>query len=248
MFTDSHCHLYKEYYSNIDNILVSAYNGGINRIINCGCDYNSNLEVLETINKYANVYGALGIHPNEIKDVEKTIKQIEENIQNKKIIAIGEIGLDYHYEGFDKEKQIMIFKKILNLAVKYNKPVIIHSRDASEDTYEILKKAKVTGIIHSFSGDLELANKYINLGYLLGINGTITFKNSKLIEVIKNIPINKILVETDSPYLSPIPFRGQKNEPKRLLETVKFLSENLNLNLNILADILEKNLQTIFDI
>jgi TatD DNase family protein len=248
MFTDTHCHLSKEYYQDIDKVIKDALNNEVTKIITCGCDYKSNLETLEIISRYSNVYGAIGIHPTEVNYIDETINLIEKNILNKKIIAIGEIGLDYHYDNFNKEEEIDVFHKMLKLAEKYNKPVIIHSRDANSDTFNILKQYNLKGVIHSFSGDLELAKKYIDLGYLIGVNGIITFKNADLIKVVKELPIQKILIETDSPYLSPVPFRGEKNEPKNVLEVAKFLSKELNLEMAFLAEILDKNLRQIFDI
>lgn len=248
MYTDSHCHLYKEYYDDINKVITTATKEGVTKFITCGCDYKTNLEVINVTKQYQNVYGALGVHPTEIDDVKKTVKLIDYNATNPKIVAIGEIGLDYHYEGFDKEKQIAVFEAMLTLAESLHKPVIIHSRDADLDTYNILKKYQVRGVIHSFSSDLKTAQKYIDLGFLIGINGTITFKNSKLLEIVRQIMPANILIETDSPYLTPIPFRGEKNEPKRVLEVAKFLSYNLNINALKLAKILEENLQRIFDI
>lgn len=248
MFTDSHCHIFKEYYDNIDQIIKNANKVGVEKLMTCGCNYKSNLETIELVSKYKNVYGAIGIHPTEISDVEKDLLLIEKNVNNKKIVAIGEIGLDYHYEGFNKEEQKKVLKLMLDLAVKYNKPVIIHSRDANDDMYDILKDYNLKGVIHSFSGDTNMALKFIKLGYFIGINGIVTFKNSELINVIKDISVNNILVETDSPYLSPVPFRGAKNEPKNVLEIIKFLSQNLVIEEPVLGEILAKNLAACFDI
>ncbi len=248
MFTDTHCHLFKEYYFDIDEVIKRAEDNNVTKIITCGCDYKSNLETIEIVSKYPNVYGAIGIHPTEINAINETINLIEKHILDEKIIAIGEIGLDYHYEKFNKKEQISVFNKMLKLAEKYNKPVIIHSRDANSDTFNILKQYKLKGVIHSFSGDLELAKKYIDLGYFIGINGIVTFKNANLIKIVKELPIQKILIETDSPYLSPVPFRGEKNEPKNVWEIVKFLSQELNLETTFLAEVLDENLRQIFDI
>jgi len=248
MYTDSHCHLYQEYYDDINQVITNAIKEGVTKFITCGCDYKTNFEVINIITNYQNVYGAIGIHPTEINKVSEILKLIEDNINNPKIVAIGEIGLDYHYEGFNKEEQISVFETMLSLAEKYHKPVIIHSRDADEDTYNILKKHHVKGVIHSFSSNLVMAQKYIALGFLIGINGTITFKNSKLLEVVKQISLTDILIETDSPYLTPVPFRGEKNEPRRVLEIAKFLSTNLHINNLKLAETLGENLQRFFDI
>ena len=249
MFTDTHCHIYKEYYENIDEVLKNAKKSNVNRMINNGCDKKSNEEVLELTQKYENIYGAIGIHPENVEEYTKEdLKHIEENIKNKKIIAIGEIGLDYHYTKENKESQKELLESQLKIAEHYHLPVIIHSREATEDTINTLKKYKITGVIHSFSGSLETARIYIKMGYLLGINGVITFKNSKLKEVIKEIPLDNIILETDSPYLTPEPFRGKRNEPARIHEIAKFICELKDISLDELSRITNDNIKRIFDI
>ena len=249
MFTDTHCHIYKEYYENIDEILKNAKENKINRMINNGCDKKSNSEVLELIGKYENMYGALGIHPENVEEyIQEDIKLIEKQLNHKKVIAIGEIGLDYHYTKENKEKQKKLLEEQLSLAERYHLPVIIHSREATEDTINILKNYKTKGVIHSFSGSLEIAKIYIKMGYLLGINGVITFKNSKLKDVIREIPLENIVLETDSPYLTPEPFRGKRNEPARILEIAKFISELKEISIEELARITNDNIKRIFDI
>ena len=249
MFTDTHCHIYKEYYEDIKKILENAKECQINRMINNGCDKKSNEEVLKLSTQYKNIYGALGIHPEKVDTYkEEDLKEIENNLTNPKIIAIGEIGLDYHYTKENKNRQIELLEAQLQIAEKYNLPVIIHSREATEDTINTLKKYHVKGVIHSFSGSKETALIYIKMGYLLGINGVITFKNSKLKEVIKEIPLENIILETDSPYLTPEPFRGKRNEPKRILEIAKFICELKNISLEELSKITNENIKRIFDI
>lgn len=249
MFTDTHCHIFSEYYEEIDEVLNKADSMNISRVINNGCDHKSNQEVLKLIEKYPSMYGALGIHP-EVVDTyqESDLKFIEANLNNPKIVAIGEIGLDYHYTKENKEAQIKLFETQLALAEKYHMPVIIHSREATEDTINTLKKYKVTGVIHSFSGSLETANIYIKMGFLLGINGVITFKNSKLKDTIKDIDLNNIILETDSPYLAPTPHRGEKNEPANVSLIAEFISELKNISLSQLSIITNENIKRIFDI
>lgn len=249
MFTDTHCHILSEYYENIDEILNKAKSVNISRIINNGCDHKSNIEVLDLIKKYKNMYGAIGIHP-EVVDTyqESDLKFIEANINNPKIVAIGEIGLDYHYTKENKEAQIKLFEAQLALAEKYHIPVIVHSREATEDTINTLKKFKVTGVIHSFSGSLETAKIYIKMGFLLGINGVITFKNSKLKDTIKDIDLNNIILETDSPYLAPTPHRGEKNEPANVSLIAEFISELKDISLSQVSIITNENIKRIFDI
>ncbi|MBQ9833674.1 MAG: TatD family hydrolase [Bacilli bacterium] len=249
MFVDTHCHIYKDYYEDIEFILGEAKNNNVEYVINNGCDRRSNKEVLELLNVYKNMYGAIGIHPESVLDyTEDDLKFIEDNINNPKVVAVGEIGLDYHYTKEDKDKQIELFEAQLKLAEKYRKPVIIHSREATADTIEILKKYNVKGVIHSFSGSYETAMIYIKMGYLLGVNGVVTFKNSNLKDVLKRIPLEHIIVETDSPYLTPVPFRGKQNAPKYVIHVAEFLSELYSVSLEELAKVTNTNIRRIFDI
>jgi TatD DNase family protein len=249
MFTDTHCHIFKEYYENINEILETAKNVGINRIINNGCDTKSNYEVINLCNKYENVYGAIGIHPENVESYSNDdLKYIEENLNHQKIIAIGEIGLDYHYTKDNKEKQIELFERQLKIAETYNIPVIVHSREATEDTINCIKKYKVKGVIHSFSGSIETAKIYIKMGFILGINGVITFKNSKLKEVIKEIDLKDIIFETDSPFLTPEPFRGKKNEPARIINIAEFICNLKEISKSQASIITNENINRIFDI
>lgn len=249
MFTDTHCHLYDEYYDNIEDILNLAKNNNVNRWVNNGCDSKTNIEVLEKVNKYDNMYGALGIHPENVLNYNSNdINFIIDNLNNKKIIAIGEIGLDYHYSKDNKEEQIKLLESQLSIAEKYNLSVIIHSREATLDTINTLKKYHVKGVIHSFSGSLETAREYIKMGYLLGINGVITFKNSNIKDVFKEIPLDNIILETDSPYLTPEPFRGTQNNPSHILSIAKFICELKNITLDDLSKITNDNIKRMFNI
>ncbi len=248
MFTDSHCHLYSEYYDDIAKVINEASLNKVTRFINNGCDAKSNIEVINLIDKYPNMYGAIGIHSESVDTYQdEDIKYIEDNISNKKIIAIGEIGLDYYYTKENKEKQIKLLEIQLKLAEKYNMPVIIHSRDATLDTLTTLKKYHIKGIIHSFSGSLETAREYIKMGYLIGINGVITFKNANIKDVIKELPLSSLVLETDSPYLTPEPYRGKQNSPAHILDIAKFVADLKNISLEDLAKIINQNLDNMFN-
>ena len=214
MFTDTHCHLYNEYYEEgIDSIYEKMEQSKINRVINNGCDAKSNKEVIELLGKYNWMYGAIGIHPESADTYTKEdLKYVEEHINDPKVVAIGEIGLDYYWTKDNKEKQKELFEYQLALAERVNKPVIIHSREATQDTIDILNKYKVIGVIHSFSGSYETACIYIKMGFLLGINGVITFKNCNLKDVVAKLDLGNIVLETDSPYLTPVPYRGKRND------------------------------------
>lgn len=213
MFVDTHCHISYEDYDNIDELIMNIKNSKVEKIIVNGTDMKSNLFVLELVRKYDIVYGALGFHPTELDDFSYDyLDWLDKNIDNDKIVALGEIGLDYHYENTNKERQIEVLRRQLDIAVKHNKPIIFHCRDAIGDTYGILKKYNLKGTMHAYSGSLDMALKFIKLGYCLGVGGVVTFKNAKnIIEVIKNVDLKYIVLETDAPYLTPEPYRGKKN-------------------------------------
>lgn len=246
-FVDTHCHIFKSDYENINEILENASNNHIKYVIDNGSNNQTNKEVLELIKKYPNMYGAIGIHPEDVDGVmPDDIKFIEDNLSNEKIVAIGEIGLDYYYTKENKEEQIKLFESQLSLAEKYNMPVIVHSRDATEDTINSLKKFKCKGVIHSFSGSLETARIYIKIGYLLGVNGVITFKNAKIKDVIKEVGLKNIVLETDSPYLTPVPFRGTQNNPGHVLQIAQFVADLYNISLEELAEQTNKNITEMY--
>lgn len=248
MFTDTHCHIYKEYFDKIDVILDKALKNKVNRIINNADNIETSKEVLSLIERYSNMYGAIGIHPEHVDNYTKEdLEFIEKNLKNEKIIAIGEIGLDYHYTKENKKEQIELFEQQLKLAEKYNKPVIVHSREATKDTIDTLKKYQVKGVIHSFSGSYETACIYIKMGFLLGVNGVITFKNSNIKEVYKSISLHNIVLETDSPYLAPTPYRGKKNEPANILVIAEFLASLYGVSLSYLSEVTNENISRIFD-
>ena len=214
MFVDTHCHISYEDYDNIDELIMNIKNSKVEKIIVNGTDMKSNLFVLELVRKYDIVYGALGFHPTELDDFSYDyLDWLDKNIDNDKIVALGEIGLDYHYENTNKERQIDVLRRQLDIAVKHNRPIIFHCRDAIGDTYDILKKYNLKGTMHAYSGSLDMALKFIKLGYCLGVGGVVTFKNAKnIIEVIKNIDLKYIVLETDAPFLTPEPYRGKKND------------------------------------
>lgn len=249
MLTDTHCHIYKDYYDDIDNLMLEIERSGVNRIINNACSYESCLEVLELSKKHNNMYCVLGLHPDEnLDEIDKVMRLLNENINNDKVIGVGEIGLDYYYTKENKEEQIDIFKKQLEFAEKYGLPVVIHSREATGDMLEILKEYKIKGVIHCFNGSVEVAREYIKMGYKLGINGVVTFKNCKLIDVIKEIGVDDLVFETDSPYLTPVPFRSQQNNPSYTNYVVDFVAENMSINREALVEISNRNIRDIFDI
>ncbi|MCI8394461.1 MAG: TatD family hydrolase [Bacilli bacterium] len=245
-FFDSHCHLFREYYSSLEEVFQNAKAASVGRYIVSGCNHQSNREVM-TLLSNASCYGVIGIHPEEASEnQEKALIYLEEHIQDTKILGIGEIGLDYHYTKENKELQKELFEAQLRIAEKYHVPVIIHSREATADTIEILKRYQVKGIIHSFTGSLETAKIYIEMGYKLGINGVVTFKNSHLKEILPFI-FPSIVLETDSPYLTPHPYRGQQNQPKNIYLIASFIAETLKIDISQVEKVTNDNLYAIFD-
>lgn len=245
MFCDTHCHVLSEYYDDIDEILKDAKEAGVSRVINAAYNLESSKEVMALVKKYPEMYGVVGLHPENIEeDFDYTIF---DNL-DKKIVGIGEIGLDYHYTKDNKDKQIEVFERQLDIAEKLNLPVVIHSREAAGDTLEILKRHHNFGVIHSYSGSLEMAREYIKLGFVLGVNGVVTFKNCNLKDTLKNIDMNSIVLETDSPYLTPVPFRGTQNNPGQMMNTARFVADIYGAPLSELAEITNQNIKRIFDI
>lgn len=232
MMIDTHAHISIDDYSNIDEVIKKM---GNNLVFVSGSNSKNNKEVLSLIRKYDNVYGTLGIHPEEVNNItDDDIKFIEENINNPKIIGVGEIGLDFYWTKENKEKQIDIFIKQLEIAKKYNKTVVVHSRDSANETYNILKEhfygRKM--VIHCYSYSLEMAYDFIEIGAMLGIGGVLTFKNStKLKEIVDKIDIKYLLLETDSPYLSPEPLRGKLNEPYNIIYIAQKIAEIKGISL-----------------
>lgn len=249
MFIDTHCHISKEYFDDIPNLIAKIVKSGVNKVIVNGCDMKSNLEVLKLVEKYDIVYGALGFHPTELDDFsDEQLIWLEKNINNKKIVAIGEIGLDYHYDNTDKVKQKEVFEKQLQIASKYHKPVIVHSRDAINDTYNIISKYNVIGSLHCFSSSKEMAERFIKLGFYIGIGGVCTYKNAKEIkEVIKAIDLEYIILETDTPYLSPEPVRKEKNTPCNIPIIASYIASLKDVDLSIVSKVTSANASRLFD-
>lgn len=214
MLIDTHCHIFHEYYEDVGDI-INKMNKGI--IIISGDNPKSNIEVIKLCEQYPNVYGTIGYHPEFATSItEQDMEVLEQQLAHDKIVGIGEIGLDYHYGKDTKEKQCMLFKSQILLARKYNLPIVIHSRDAAQDTYEILKDnlCQNPAIMHCYSYGLDMAKKFQMLGIKFGVGGTLTFKNNKkTVEVVQELDLTNFVLETDSPYLTPEPYRGKKNQP-----------------------------------
>ncbi len=249
MLIDTHSHLYKSEVPNAEQIIKKCKDNNIKLILN-GIDKKSNLEIIQLSKKYDHVYASIGYDHSVVDKVtDEDIKLLEEQIVKENIIAIGEIGLDYHWVKNNKEKQKELFRKQLDLAEKYNLPVIVHSRDSIKDTYDILKQYNLKGSIHCYSGSLEMAKEFIKLGFYIGIDGPITFKNNvKQRNMIKNIDKNYILIETDSPYLSPEPNRGKQNNPMNLKYIVETISNELGLTYEEIENLTTNNAIRLFNL
>lgn len=250
MYIDSHCHLSKEYYESLDEIVNKAKEKDVNTLIISGCDKNGIIEGLDIINKYENIYMTIGFHPSEANiTTDEDLIWLENLIkENDKIIAVGEIGLDYYWVKDNKEEQRDLFRKQLSIATRLNLPVVIHSRDATQETYDILKEYDLIGIIHCYSGSLEMAKEYIKLGYKIGIGGVVTFKNTNLVEVVKEIDLKDITLETDSPYLAPTPYRGKQNSPEYIPLIAEKIAEIKGKTKEEVGEITTNNIKELFNI
>lgn len=250
MFIDTHCHLSKEDYENIDNVISENRDAAIDNIIISGCTRDTILESLEIASLYPDVYVTIGYHPSEASITTfDDIMLMEEQIKNHKVVGIGEIGLDYHYGKDDIDKQKSLFRRQLSMADRHQLPVVIHSRDATQDTIDILKEfPNVKGVIHCFNGSVEVAKIYTSMGYYLGIGGVITFKNSNLYQVIEEIGLDSIVLETDSPYITPEPFRGLKNSSKYIPYIAKKISETCNVSIENVSKKTLQNTNRLFDL
>lgn len=247
---DTHSHI--DMLENPDLTVRNSVEAGVEYIIVPSASEDNFGAVIDLCNKHNEIYGALGVHPEDVlKFNDKTAKNIFELTQkNEKIIAIGEIGLDYYWDKTNIERQKEIFKAQLEIALSLNLPVLIHDREAHNDTFEILKKAGIKkAIMHCFSGGVDFAKKCIDEGWLLGIGGVVTFKNSKKIkEVVKEISIEKIVLETDAPYLTPHPFRGEENSPEYLKFVIKEIAYIKDLPYETVERITTQNAKEFFNL
>ena len=251
---DSHCHLDQEpLYKNISEVISRSKNAGIEKLLTICTTIKSFDIILKLINYDPIIYGTFGIHPHETgHDSINKKKIIDSAKKNKKIIGIGETGLDFYYNHSNYSDQISSFKNHIEASIETDLPLIVHSRNAEKDTYQILesyKKNDLKILMHCFTGTKDFADKLLNLNAFFSASGIITFKNSiNLQNTFKQIPNNKILIETDSPFLSPTPMRGKKNEPSYLIYTLKKLAELKNVSDNEIIDITTNNFKKIFSI
>lgn len=250
MFIDTHLHLSNSEGVMPEEFIDNAKKACVDYLVLSCCDIASIKEGLEFVEKYDNLFLSIGFHPEIVNDiVDGDYDYLREVIANcSKVVAIGEIGLDYHYDKSRMEEQKNMFRKQLDIAKEFDLPVVIHTRDAIQDTYDILKEYSLNGVIHCYSGSCEMADKFIKLGYYLGIGGVVTFNNSKLYQVVERVGLTNILLETDSPYLAPVPYRGSVNESKNIPVIAKKVSEILNIEIDEVANITTSNAIKLFDL
>ena len=249
MIIDTHCHIYNSEMENADEIIREAAVNDILIILN-GTDPLSNKEVLELSSKYENVYAALGyFHSFADEITDEDISLLDKQLKNDKVVAVGEIGLDYYHSKDNKDKQKDLFEKMLNLAQKHGLPVIVHSRKSMQDTFDMLKKHDVVGSMHCYQGSAEMAQEFIKLGFYIGIGGSITHTNNKKIrKMVKKIDIGHMIVETDSPYLTPEEKRGEKNTSLNLKYIIRKLAEELDMSEDMVMETTTANASKLFKI
>lgn len=245
MFFESHAHYDdRKFDIDRDELLTTLQKKGIDHVVNVGADMNSSKKSIELSKKYPYIYSAVGVHPHYVDKLQDSdLNHLETFAGEEKVVAIGEIGLDFHYDRSPREVQRIWFKKQLELAKKLELPVIIHSREASKEIFDTLKEANLSnrngkgaGVIHCFSESVEMAKEYVKLGYYIGVGGVITFKNAKtLVNVVEAIPLQSILLETDCPYLSPVPNRGERNDSTNLKYVAEAIASIKGISLEEVA-------------
>ena len=251
MLTDTHCHLfYEDLKNNLSDVLKRAEELGVNRFICVATNMEDARECLLLGETHDNIFASVGVHPHDAKDApEDFVDQIYDLMTFDSMVAVGEMGLDYFRNISDPEIQKDVFRTQMEIAQELNKPIIFHNRDADQDMIKILKEfPNVRGVAHCFSSNLETANAFLDLGYYISFSGNLTFKNSHLPEVAKELPLDRILVETDSPYLSPVPHRGKPNEPGRTRFVAEKLAEIHGVSLELIAEKTTKNATRLFQI
>lgn len=252
MYFDSHAHYNDERFDeDRDTLLNRIHEEGVDYIINIGADMNSSRESVALAHQYPFIYATVGVHPHDVGSMtDEDLETLEEMARLPKVVGIGEIGLDYYYNLSSPEDQIKWFKLQLELAKKLNLPVSIHSREASQLTFDIIKESGVKeGVIHCFSGSRELAIEYVKRGFYIGVGGSLTFKNArKTVEVVESIPLDKILIETDCPYLTPVPHRGKRNDSSYLPFVVDKIAEIKGITADEVCRITLNNAKQLFRI
>ena len=256
MIVDSHCHLgmldLEPYHGNLSELLQAARDVGVERFLCIGTELEDSPQVVKIAEKYPDVYATIGVHPSESTAFYCDEETLINLANHPKVVAIGETGLDYYYNKDNHDQQREMFARHITVAKQLKKPIIVHTRDAEQDTKDILKDnavSEVGGVMHCFTGTWDLASYAIDLGMYISISGIVTFKKAtNVVEVAKKTPIERLLIETDSPYLAPVPYRGKKNEPKYVIEVAKKIAEIKGMTYQEVADITTRNFFECFHI
>jgi len=246
---DSHAHYDdKKFRDDLDSVIKHIQENGVTNVVNVGCDIKSSEKSIALAEKYPFFYASVGVHPHEASEVDENyIEKLKALQQGEKVVAIGEIGLDYHYDFSPRDVQQRVFEEQLLLAKECDKPVIIHSREAVSDTITMLDKHKPRGVVHCFTGSAETAKQCLNLGLYIGFTGVVTFPNArKTLEVIEITPIDKILLETDCPYMAPVPFRGKRTTSDMIASTAETVARIKGISTQEMIDIARENTKTLF--
>lgn len=251
MFVDTHAHLdFESFNEDRDAVIQRAIEKKVTNIITIGTNIETSKRAIGFAENFVGIYAAVGIHPSdcaEAKDAD--YEEIEKLSQHKKVIAIGEIGLDYYRMYTDKDTQKAAFKRQIAIAKRVKLPVIVHTRESQEDSLNVLLNegaSEVSGVLHSFSGDLKLLEKVLATNFYVSYTGGVTFKNSTTDELVKNTPVERMLLETDSPFITPVPFRGKRNEPSFVIHTAKKIAEIKGISIEELARITSENATHLF--
>ncbi|QQE79390.1 TatD family hydrolase [Alicyclobacillus sp. SO9] len=255
MLFDSHCHLFDEQFQeDLDAVMKRAADAGVTRFVVPAVDAKSASMAIRLAERFDGVYAAAGLHPESLEDIkEEEFQRIEELTQEEKVVAVGEIGLDYHWDVAPRDVQMDVFRRQLRLAKKVNLPVIIHNREATDDTVRILEEeasdGRLRGVMHCFTGSIETARRCMNFGFYISFGGPVTFKNAKNVQATAaQVPLDRLLVETDSPYLSPHPHRGKRNEPAQVRLVAEKLAELHGVSLEDLSNTTAANAAQLFGV
>jgi len=251
MYIDTHCHLdFENYDEDRESVVQRSIKNKIEAIISIGTDVETSAKSIELAEKFATVFAAVGIHPNETSDANKnSIQKIYDLSSNPKVVAIGEIGLDYYRDYAPVDIQKELFRTQLKMAREKELPVIIHNRQAHSDVYDILVEEKSTdlkGVLHSFDGDIHFLDSVLAYNFYISFTGVVTFKNANYNELIKHVPLENLLLETDSPFLTPVPFRGKRNEPSYVTYVAEKIAEVKDISIEELAKITTENAHNLF--
>ncbi|MBN1541587.1 TatD family hydrolase [candidate division KSB1 bacterium] len=248
---DTHSHLYySDYRDDLDQVLARAEAAGVHRILTIGVDLQSSHECVRLAETFPAIYAAVGIHPNDAVDMQsRDVQEIDDLLDHPRVVAIGEIGLDFHHKQTPPEKQMHLFRRFLERSQERDMPVILHTREAEQSTIACLHEISPggwSGVFHCFGGDEETAAQAIEMGFCISFTGNITYKNSRTYQVMQSIPIDRLLLETDSPLMTPVPFRGRRNEPAFVRYVAEKIAEAKNIPIETVADQTTKNAVGLF--